>query len=293
MELTATQQLLIDIVIPVAVLVFMFSMGIGLRLGDFKRVLTEPRSFLVAMGGQYLLMPSLAVLLIWLLNIPREIAVGAIIVAAIPGGLFSNGLVYVGRGNSALSVSLTGVSQIIGMISIPLWITWALSFYYGDVEEIDFPVARSLALIFVINIVPMALGMLVLQYAPNLAGKLEPILRRVSLVLLFAIIVIAMLPNFEVALEQAGTAGILAIAVCGGGVLFGNLATRAVGLPWREAFTNGIEIGIQNLATAILIAVTILGRNEFAVYTAVYSVVSPCVALISLAIYNRYLRRPD
>lgn len=286
MQLTPTQELVINTVIPISVLVIMFSMGLSLRLSDFKRVLTVPKSFLVAMGGQYLFVPALAVLLISLLDVPPAIALGAIIVAAIPGGIVSNGFVYVGRGNAALSVSLTAVSQFIGMVTIPLYISWGISAYYSDVPDVEFPVVQSVAVVLVLNLVPMGLGMLFLRRFANTAQRIEPLMRRLSLVLLFAVVVVAIWPNFAIAKQQAGSAGLLAVLVCVLGVLFGNVVSRAVGLDRRDAFTNGIEIGIQNLSTAILIAVTILGRSELAVYIAVYSVVSPIVMTLSALVFN-------
>lgn len=292
MELTAGQEALINVIIPIAVLIIMFSMGLGLRWVDFKRVLTEPRSFLIAMVGQYLLIPGLVILLSRILNLSPEIALGALIVAAIPGGIISNGFVYIGGGNSALSVSLTGISQIIGLFSIPFWVSWGLSTYYSEVTNVDFPVAQSLLLIFVVNVVPMVLGMLTLRFAPQFAARAEPYLRRLSLVLLFVIVIVAVIPNFEVAFQQGFTVILMAILVCGGGMTIGQLVSRGVGLDAKAAFTNGMEIGMQNLATAILVALTILGRSELAIYTAVYSVISPIIAIIAVTIYTRWQRVP-
>lgn len=293
MELTATQEALVNVIIPIAVLIIMYSMGLGLRWEDFKRVLTEPKSFLIAMLGQYILIPALVILLNRMLNVSPEIALGAIIVAAIPGGIISNGFVYIGRGNNALSVSLTGISQVIGLFSIPFWVSWGLSTYYADVSNVDFPIGQSLAVIFVINIVPMVLGMVTLRFAPNFAKRAEPIMRRLSLLMLFIIVIVAVLPNFAIAYEQGFTVLLLAILVCGGGMAIGQLVSRGVGLDAKAAFTNGMEIGMQNLSTAILIAITILGRSELAIYTAVYSVVSPIIASIAVFIYNRFQRAPE
>lgn len=293
MELTATQEALVNTIIPIAVLIIMFSMGLGLRWADFKRVLTEPKSFLIAMLGQYLLIPGLVILLNGVLGVSPEIALGAIIVAAIPGGIISNGFVYMGRGNSALSVSLTGISQIIGLFSIPFWVSWGLSNYYADVSNVDFPIGQSLVVIFVINVVPMMLGMLTLRFAPNFAKRAEPYLRRLSLLMLFIIVIVAVIPNFEVAYQQGFTVILLAILVCGGGMAIGQAVSRVAGLNSKAAFTNGMEIGMQNLSTAILIAITILGRSELAIYTAVYSVVSPIIATIAVFIYNRWQKAPE
>lgn len=292
MELTPTQETLINTIIPIAVLIIMYSMGLGLRWVDFKRVLTEPRSFLIAMLGQYALIPGLVILLNRVLNVSPEIALGALIVAAIPGGIISNGFVYIARGNSALSVSLTGISQIIGLFSIPFWVSWGLNNYYAEVANIDFPIAQSLIIIFVVNVVPMALGMLTLRFAPQFAKRAEPMMRRISLLMLFTIIVIAMLPNFQIAFDQGFVVVLLAVLVCGGGMVIGQLASRGAGLDSKAAFTNGMEIGMQNLATALLIAITILGRSELAIYSAVYSVVSPLIAIMAVIIYNRWQKEP-
>lgn len=286
MELTEMQRLIVNSVIPVSVLIIMFSMGLSLRGADFVRVLRAPRSVAVAMIGQYVFVPLVAVVAIWAMAVPPAIAVGAIIVAAIPGGALSNGFVYVGRGNAALSVSLTAVSQLVGMITIPLYISWALARYYADVPDVEFDVLRSIIVVLALNIVPMGIGMLVLKVFEGFATKVERTLRKISLVLLFAVIIVVIWPNFAVAARAWASAGVLAMIVCLGGVLFGNIVSRLVGLDRRDGFTNGVEIGIQNLSTALLIAVTLMNRPELSLYVVVYSVVSPLVMAASVVIFN-------
>ena len=111
------------------------------------------------------------------------------------------------------------------------------------------------------------------------------------MVLLFAVVIVAILPNFSVAIQETATTIMLATVLCTLGVIIGNVVTRAFGFPWRDAFTNGIEIGIQNLATALLIGVTILERTELAIYPAVYSVISPLIALLAVLVYKQLEKR--
>ncbi len=120
---------IIRIIMPIVVVFMMFSMGLDLRLSDFIRALKEGKSVLIAMSGQYILAPVFAFLLAFLYAPEPYIALGLIIVIAIPGGSISNAFVYIGRGNVGLSVTLTGISQFLGLISIPFLIGVGIDLY--------------------------------------------------------------------------------------------------------------------------------------------------------------------
>lgn len=287
MELTPMQEVIVNTVIPISVLIIMFSMGMSLRLGDFARVFTAPKPFLIAVIGQYVFVPVLAIAAVWLLGVSPAIAIGAIIVASIPGGTVSNAFVYAGRGNSALSISLTAVSQFVGLVTIPLYITWALTTYDAGVSVESFPVWESIRLVLFVSIVPMGLGMLFLRFMTATAERIEPFMRKFSAFLIFAIVFVVIWPNYGPALEHATTAGLLALVVCVGGYLFGSYASKTLGLSRRDAFTNGVEIGIQNLSVAVLIGGTILGRPDLLIYVLVYSVVSPLVMSVAAYLHAR------
>lgn len=288
MENFVVPALALKVFIPAAVTIIMFAMGLSLRGGDFRRAIGAPTSILVALVGQYLFIPMMALALIKLFDVPSYVALGAIIVVAVPGGVVSNAFVYIGRGNVALSVSLTAISQFAGLISIPVLISYGIETFYSDVATVEFPVVKSILTVLAVNLVPMGLGMLVLRAAPRAARWLEPKLRKSSVLLLFGVLLAAVLPNFQATLGELGTAGLLALSLSTLGVLFGFLMTRVLGKDARDGFTNGIEIGIQNLPLAALIATTLLERPELAIYASVYSLVSPVVAGLAALLFNRF-----
>lgn len=286
MENFVIPTLALKVFIPAAVTTIMFAMGLSLRAADFHRALKAPTSVLVALMGQYFFIPAMVLLLVSLLDVPSYVALGAIIVAAVPGGVVSNAFVYIGRGNVALSVSLTAISQFAGLISIPLLISYGIETFYAEQGAVELPVAKSILTVLAVNLVPMGLGMLVLARAPRVATWLEPKLRKSSVVLLFGVLLVAVLPNFQATIGELGTAGLLALCLSTLGVLFGFVMTKLLGKDSRDGFTNGIEIGIQNLPLAALIATTLLERPELAIYASVYSLVSPIVAAAAAVLFN-------
>src|SRR5438093_1328213 len=100
----------------------LFTLGMGMTLApaDFLEITRRPRSFLVGLGGQLLVVPWIAVLLNWLLDLDKGIAIGLILVAAMPGGALSKFFAYFGRGNMALSISLTGVTTLLTLVTVPV-----------------------------------------------------------------------------------------------------------------------------------------------------------------------------
>ncbi len=282
---------IINTLLPIVVVFMMFSMGLDLTIADFVRALKEKKSVLIAMTGQYLLAPALAFLLVFLFAPAPYIALGLIIVIAIPGGSISNAFVYVGRGNVSLSVTLTGISQFLGLISVPFLIGLGITLYYPNVGNIELPVARTILVLLALSLLPMGIGMFVRHRWINFAQWLEPRTRSLSVFALFAACALAVAPNFQNSVSQLPQAGLLAVLMCVFGNIAGVIIARLSGLNLEDAFTIGIEISMQNLALAVLIATTMLGKSELALYAGVYSLISPAIAGIAVIAFNIFRKK--
>ena len=147
-----------DIILPIALAFIMFSLGLGLTLADFSRILLKPKEFFVGFFSQILILPIVALILVLIWPLSPEIAVGVMIIAAAPGGATSNILTSFAKGDVALSISLTAVISILSVVTIPIVLSSSLSIlgsnYFSDVSLLD--VALKM---FIIVTVPVILGM--------------------------------------------------------------------------------------------------------------------------------------
>ena len=108
-----------SVVLPLALAIIMFTLGLGLKVEDFKRIGRDPRGPVIGLVAQFLLFPAITFVIVGLINPVPSVALGMILVAACPGGNFSNFLTVYARGNGALSVSMTAVSTLLAIVMTP------------------------------------------------------------------------------------------------------------------------------------------------------------------------------
>ena len=178
-------DVLITVFLPLALAVIMFSLGLGLMLADFKRVLLQPKAFAVGAASQLLLIPLVAYAQAVIFNLPPELAVGVMILSLCPGGVTSNVLTKYGKGDLALSISLTGIISLVAVATVPLLVAFFADRFMGlDAPPVDVT-ALGLSM-FLITAVPVVLGMLVRGLASGFAQRIEGIVEKIALAL-FAI----------------------------------------------------------------------------------------------------------
>ena len=174
---------------PLALAIIMFGLGLGLTISDFKRVVTIPRDFLIGFFGQVILLPIIAFILIHIISISSEIALGLMIIAAAPGGVTSNILTKFANGDVALSVTLTAVVSLISVITVPLII-------YNSADFLGFEITRTISMIniaskmFYVVTVPVIFGMIVRSLMTNFIVSKTILIQRLS-VILFLIVFIS------------------------------------------------------------------------------------------------------
>lgn len=264
-----------DVVLPGALAFIMLSMGLSLRIADFQRVLVQPKAACVGLFAQMVLLPliAFALVLAWraVFGLDPSLAVGFVIIAACPGGVTSNLMTHLAKGDTALSISLTAVSSVLSALTIPLIVNAATGMFLGA-EAPPLPILGTVAGVFVIVTLPVLVGMAVRGVASQTAERIEPFCRRTAVVL-FVIIVLA-----AVALEWRLLADHFADVVPL--VLLLNLVTMAVGwcaargacLPRDRAIAISLEAGLQNGTLAVLIAATFLADETMVVPGATYSI---------------------
>lgn len=271
---------------PLILFVLMLGMGLSLTPENFKNVFKYPRAAFLGLVGQLLLMPLLAFALAIVLQVPTAIAVGAMMLAACPGGVTSNGYVFVSRGDLGLSVTLTAITSIVTILTIPL-ITWfALNWFVAAGEVPDLPVTRVVRQLVFLTAFPIIIGMTLRHYFPGPAVNGVDIIRRISIGLLIIIIVGATIGTWDTIFGNLISAGILATFLNVLGMTLGFILARKMSLPEIQVRTITFEIGVQNLSLAVLVAVVILEQPQFAILPVVYAFVMKITALSLIYIWR-------
>lgn len=232
----------------VALGIIMFAMGITLTIPDFALVLKRPLPILLGVVAQYVIMPAIAVALVFVFQLPPELAVGVILVGCAPGGTSSNVITYLAKGDVALSVTMTSVSTLLAPIFTPVLTLWLA----GTLLPVD---AGSMAMSIVqMVLIPIVAGLLVRWVLRTWVDKVLPLLPWVS-VLGISYVVIAVVSGSADSIVEAGLL-VLAVVVLhnGLGYLLGYFAARIFKYPERVARTTSVEVGMQNSGLAATLA---------------------------------------
>lgn len=266
---------LTTVFLPLALFIIMLGMGLGLTINDFKRIVVAPKAVLLGLVSQLILLPIVGFVLASIFPLTPELAVGVMIIAACPGGATSNLMTYIARGNVALSISLTAISSLITIFTIPLVVNLSMQSFMGEAAALHLPFLKTVIQIAVITLIPVSLGMLLNHYTPRFAARVEKSVKWLSLFFLGLIIA------FILFTERANVLGFF-IQV-GWVTLALNVITMALGFviatlatlnrPNTIALT--IEVGVQNgtLAIAVASAPIFLNNPSMAIPPAVYSLI--------------------
>jgi BASS family bile acid:Na+ symporter len=251
----------------------MLGLGLALQLADFKRIIKYPKAIFIGITNQMILLPLIGFGIARILNLEPELAVGIMILAACPGGVTSNLFSHLANGDTALSITLTAISSIISIITIPLIINFGLVQFMHEGQEVHLPVVKTIVQIMAITLVPIFFGMLIRARKPNIALKLGKTVKIASAVILFVIILGIIwnererMPDF---FKQVGIAvGLLNIIT----MLVGFYTAKIGKLTLPQSIAIALESGLQNGTLGIVIAISILLNAEMSIPSAVYGLV--------------------
>ena len=287
-----TFQIIFNVVLPLGLLLIMLGMGLGLEPGDFLSLLKHPGAALVGVFGQLVMLPVLAFLLSSMLDLPSHVAVGVIILAACPGGVTSNAMVFFARGDTTLSVSLTALNSVVTVFTIPFIVGLGLSHFMGEGGELALDPVQTILRLGTIAILPVALGMIIRRFARGFARRAEPVFKRLSLLLLLFMMAAVLLSQYDYLLANLAATWrvvfLLNFSCMGGAWLLCNLAR----IDLRRTATLIVEIGLQNGNLAILVATTLLMDARLAIVPTIYGTLSPFSALLVILWLARRFERP-
>ncbi len=245
-----TQQIVLSVVLALMV----FSVALELRVDDFRRVLQTPKAVLCGLIPQFILLPIGTWLATLALDLPANVEAAMILVAACPGGSLSNVVTHFGRGNTALSVSVSAVASVIALFATPFNFGWMIATNpatAGWLRELNLDASGIWVSLLVMLAIPMALGLLFSHRFPSLTGRIQKPLANFSLAALLAFIVLGLVKERQ--LLTLGLLPMLAIVILhnASGLLFGWLTSVAMGVSVRDRRAVMIEGGMQNSGLAL------------------------------------------
>lgn len=235
--------------------VIMFGMGLTLSPHDFRMVMSRPKDIIIGCLAQFTVMPLLALALTWAFSLPKELALGVILVGCCPGGTASNVITFLAKGDLALSVGMTATSTLLAPVLTPL-LVWLMA---GTMVDVD-TVGMLLSIVYVV-IAPIVIGLLCQRFLPKITQAIVPYLPALSSIAIALVVCIVVSHNAS-RLLVGGMIVVLVVVlhnICGLGL--GYLIGRLLGLAEAKKKALSIEVGMQNSGLA-----TSLATLHFAAY---------------------------
>ena len=258
---------------PIALALIMLGLGLGLTVQDFKRVITTPKDFSVGIICQLILLPIVAYIIVLILRLPIEIALGLMIIAAAPGGVTSNVLTKFANGDVALSISLTAVGSLISIISVP-FIIFTSADLLGVTQmskEITMTgIAVKMALVVTI---PVIIGMIIRSFTNNFISSNLKVINKITGFLFLIVFIAVWIEERENIFNYLAQAGIA--------VLILNIVMMVLAFYIAKFFASGnpqkkciaLECGLQNGTLAVFVATQIFDKVAYVVPTAAYALI--------------------
>jgi BASS family bile acid:Na+ symporter len=272
---------------PIALAIIMLGLGASLTLSDFSRVIKNPKDFFIGFVCQLFVLPLVAYLLIIILKVPTEMALGVMLIAAAPGGVTSNVLTNFADGDVALSVTLTAFMSLVSIISVPIIVALAI-----DLFEISY-VAKEISMIgislkmFFVVTVPVIIGMIIRHLTGDLMIRNLKIIQRSSIALFFVVFAAIYIEEWNNIVSFLTRAGTIALIL--------NVVMMIVGFYVAKFFASGVaqqraislECGLQNGTLAVFVGTQLFDNVVYMVPTAAYALIMLATASIFVCILRK------
>ena len=279
--------LISEIFLPLSLAFIMFSLGLGLSISDFSRVLKQPKDFLIGAFSQIIILPIVALILILIWPLSPELSIGVMLIAAAPGGATSNIITSFAKGDVALSVSLTAIISLLSVFTIPLIVLISLNLLVDNYPSISISILDIAIQMFAIVTIPVILGILFRKFMSNFSILFEPIAKKIS-ALLFAIVLIgAVLAEKDNIILYFSQAGLITLILNILMMIIAFYIAKFFGSGVSQRKTIIVECGLQNGTLAIVVATSVFGGGVYLIPAATYSL----IMFASSLIYIYFARR--
>jgi BASS family bile acid:Na+ symporter len=278
-------------ILAISLIIIMFGMGLSLQIKDFVRIFSRPKAILIGLCCQLIILPMVGFILIRIFTLSPEIAIGIIIISACPGGPTSNLITHLANGDTALSVSLTAISSLITLVSIPFIINLGLQEVLGEGTTIQLNIAQTILQVFIIVILPVGLGMLLKYKKPSISLRMEKPVKKASGIFFVFVLAAILIKERALLITHIQEAGLVTLTL--------NIITMSIGyflgyifnLPLKQRISVSIEGGIQNGTLGISIATILLNNTAYAIAPAIYGTLMFFTAGIFIYWSNKQIKK--
>ncbi|MCB0865656.1 MAG: bile acid:sodium symporter [Solirubrobacterales bacterium] len=250
-------SVLATVVLPAALAVIMLSLGLSLTTADFKRVAVQPRGIAVGIANLALISPLLALAIAELYSLEPAFAVGLVLLGASPGGTMANLLTHLARGDTALSISMTAISSLAAIVTVPLFLQLSTSHFGATELDESVDMLGVVVRVLVITVIPLGVGMWFRERWPQRVSEIEGTVKKVAFGVFLAVVVGVVIAEFDRVSEHLWEVApaVVTLNVAAMGISFG--IARLARLDDRQATAIAIELGVHNSTLAIAVGATI------------------------------------
>jgi len=279
---------IVTTIAPIALALIMLALGASLTVKDFTRVVQNPKDFFIGLICQLILLPIIAYFLIIILRTPIELALGVMLIAAAPGGVTSNVLTKFADGDVALSITLTAITSLISIVSVPYVVFLSIELF--DITYVKKEVSMlsiSLKMFFVVT-VPVLIGMLIRKFADNFIISNIKIINRISIGLFLIVFIAIYIEEWDSIVMFITKAGLVAFIL--------NVTMMVLAFYIAKFFATGVaqrrcislEAGLQNGTLAVFVGIQLFGENmTYMVPTAAYALIMMTTSVIFVLILRK------
>ncbi|MEZ4429713.1 MAG: bile acid:sodium symporter family protein [Nannocystaceae bacterium] len=273
---------LTTVVLPLALAFIMLGMGLGLTLADFRRVLQYPKAVTIGIVCQMVLLPLIGYGIARAFGMEGGLAVGLMVLAFCPGGVTSNMYSLLARGDVALSITLTAVVSVVTPFTIPFLVQWSMEAFLSTpgAAPIELPIVKTIVTLLAITVAPVGVGMLIKRFWPGFAARADRTVKIASVVILVVIIAGILKKEWANIGPFFAQVGLSTLTLNVSTMVLGFVIAMMAGLRHEERVSIGIEVGIQNGTTGLVVAAMAAAAagipdtsNPISIAPAIYSLI--------------------
>ncbi|BDU00843.1 bile acid:sodium symporter family protein [Nocardia sputorum] len=278
------------VLLPLALALVMFGLGLTLTTEDFARVLRYPKAAMIALVCQMVVLPALCLGLIYLFGLEGALAAGMLLLAASPGGASANLFSHIAGGNVALNITLTAINSVLAVFTMPVVVALSYALFLDSEGSVGLR-PEKFAQVFAIVLVPVAIGMVVHRRFAEWSRRMRGAVKILSVVVLALVVAAGVGSNLDTLSEHIGELSAICLSFAVISLAVGYFVPRVLRVEADQAIASAMEIGVHNAALAIAVAASVLDNETMAVPGAVYGVLMNIPAAIAAYLLARRARR--
>ena len=280
-------MVIVTSIAPIALAIIMLCLGASLTVSDFSRVIKNPKGFFIGFICQLFILPLVAYLLISILKVPTEMALGVMLIAAAPGGVTSNVLTKFANGDVALSISLTAVMSLLSIVTVPFIVINSINLFDITYVAKDITMTAIALKMFFVVTVPVIIGMTIRYFTGDLVIRNLKLIQRFSVALFLLVFAAIYIEEWDKIVSFLTRAGLIALIL--------NLTMMVIGFYVAKFFASGVpqqraislECGLQNGTLAVVVATQLFDNIIYMVPTAAYALVMMLTSVIFVFILRK------